>query len=316
MSTRHLVDPELLAAAEAFPAMELRVELLPQLRAASATARFPDLVAESIQRQEVRVPGPAGAADVRVLLTAPAVARDLPAVLHLHGGGYVMGAPEMNIERDLLLAQELGCLVASVDYRLAPETQYPGPLEDCYAALRWLHAEAPSLGIDRNRIAVLGASAGGGLAASLALLTRDRAEVSLAYQALIAPMIDDRTCHADPPHAYTGEFVWTRVSNRFGWASLLGCEPGARELSPYAAAARAADLTRLPPAFIGVGALDLFLEEDIEYARRLTRAGVPVELHVYPGAYHGFERLAPTAHVARAMMSQLLTALCMALRSR
>jgi triacylglycerol lipase len=213
----------------------------------------------------------------------------LPCILHIHGGGYVLGSAASSEAAHRPLAADLGCCIVTVDYRLAPETPHPGPVEDCYAALAWVFAHAESLKIDPARVGVMGESAGGGLAAGLALLARDRGEYPLAFQHLIYPMIDDRTCIHPDPHPHVGEFVWTPQRNRFGWASLLGAEPGGDGVSPYAAAARAEDLAGLPPTFIATGALDLFLEEDLDYARRLTRAGVPVELHVYPGAYHGFQ---------------------------
>jgi triacylglycerol lipase len=187
-----------------------------------------------------------------------------------------------------LLVAELGCVVCSVDYRLAPEHPYPAPVEDCYSALGWLHEQADALSIDRSRVVIKGESAGGGLAAALALLARDRGGPAIAFQHLTYPMIDDRTCVDPDPHPYVGEFVWTPERNHFGWTALLGRPPGGKDIPAYAAAARATDLSGLPPTFISVGALDLFLEENLEYGRRLTRAGVAVEMHVYPGAFHGF----------------------------
>jgi acetyl esterase/lipase len=222
----------------------------------------------------------------------------------------------MTDARNRLLARELGCVVVSVDYRLAPETTFPGAVEDCYAALRWLHAEARTLGVDVGRIAIGGESAGGGLAASLALLARDRGEVPLAFQLLIYPMLDDRTGVTVEPSPTVGEFGWSRESNRFGWASLLGRDPGGADVSPYAAAARAEDLAGLPPAYIAVGTLDLFLEENLEYARRLMRAGIPTELHVYPGAYHGFQGMAPEARISKAFVNDYFAALTLALSPR
>jgi acetyl esterase/lipase len=157
----------------------------------------------------------------------------------------------------------------------------------------------------------MGESAGGGLAAALALLARDRGEYELAFQHLIYPMIDDRTCIANP-NPFTGEFVWTSENNCFGWSALLGAPPGLGPISPYAAPARATDLAGLPPTFISAGALDLFLEENIEYGRRLLRAGVPVEMHVYPGGFHGFD-WHPTATIAKAARRDSLAALARAL---
>src|SRR5581483_5805547 len=178
----------------------------------------------------------------------------------------------------------------------------------CYAALTWLFTHADELGVDTMRLAIGGASAGGGLAAALGLLTRDRGIVPLAFQLLIYPMLYDCTVTTTEPHPYTGEFIWTAQANRFGWRALLGQEPGGPDVSPYAAAARAESLAGLPPTFISVGALDLFLEEDLEYARRLMRAGVPTELHVYPGAYHGFNMVAD-ARVTQAATRDEFTAL-------
>src|SRR5258708_25352910 len=220
----------------------------------------------------------------------------------------MMGAPEQEDLTVKNMVSAIGCVAVSVDYRLAPETRHPGPVEDCYAAVHWLSTHAGELGVDTSRIAIGGGSAGGGLAAALGLLARDRGEIPLAFQLLIHPMLDDRTCTLAETHPYTGEFIWTREANRFGWTSLLGQEPGLPDVSPYAAAARAEHLEDLPPTFINVGALDLFLEEDLEYARRLMRAGVPTELHVYPGAYHGF-RMVPDAQVTQAAQPDPLTAL-------
>jgi acetyl esterase/lipase len=214
--------------------------------------------------------------------------------------------------RNRHLVSHADCLIISVDYRLGPETPHPGPVEDCYAALKWLYANAEPLGVIRNRIAVGGESAGGGLSAALALLARDRGEVPVIFQMLAAPLLDDRTCIRKDTHPYAGEFIWTAETNYLGWKALLGCEPGSPGVSPYAAAARAENLAGLPPTFISVGALDLLFEENLEYARRLARAGVPVELHVYPGALHGFELVADS-HLAKEALRTNLTALRRAL---
>lgn len=248
------------------------------------------------------VPGPAGAPDVEIILYRPlqAAVGPLPLFLNIHGGGYIFGSAAENGPVDVITAAEVGCLVASVEYRLAPETVAPGAVEDCYAALHWLHSNADQLSIDPRRLAVGGNSAGGGIAAALALLARDRAEIPICFQLLIYPMLDDRTVLQAPAdrNPCTGEFVWTRTSNHVGWRSYLGQEPGALAVAPYAVPARFEKLADLPPAYITVGMLDLFLEEDIAYAQRLMKAGVPTELHVLPGAYHGFE-LASDAAVTR-----------------
>lgn len=316
MNSRHLVDPELAPILDLIPSTPLTQESLATNRASSAamlaSISVPDY--PNVTVRERRVPGPEGAPDVRILLYQPTqTPQSTAALLWLHGGGYVSGSVDLEDIRARSIAAELGCVMVSVDYRLAPETPFPGPLEDCYAVLRWLHANAGELGVDTGRLAVGGGSAGGGLAAALALLARDRGEIPLAFQVLIAPMLDDRTVVIEPPHPYTGEFIWTRESNRFGWASLLGQEPGSDGISPYAAAARAENLARLPSTFIAVGALDLFLEEDMEYARRLTRAGVPTELHVYPGVYHGFQ-MVPSAWVTQAVARDQISAIRRALQ--
>jgi len=313
MDTRHLVDPELTAMLDVFPTIQFTREALPQIRAnfaemlAQGSALLPVYPHIAVTKREA--PGPAGAPDVPVSVYLPQSApRPLPALLWIHGGGYVVGNVEQDDAQVKSIVDQVGCAAVSVDYRLAPETAAPGSVEDCYAALKWLHANADELGVDASRIGIGGASAGGGMAAALGLLTRDRGEIPLAFQLLIYPMLDDRTVTTTDPHPYTGEFIWTRDANRFGWTALLGHEPGGAGVSPYAAPARAERLAGLPPTFISVGTLDLFLEEDIEYARRLMREGVPTELHIYPAAFHGFN-LMPTAGVAQAFTRDFTDAL-------
>ncbi|QGP81293.1 alpha/beta hydrolase fold domain-containing protein [Sphingobium sp. CAP-1] len=295
------------------PVMEFDDASLPAIRAGmdQMTAMVPepegtgvawrtDSVATAEGREvPVRIYVPAGDAAMR------------PAILHIHGGGYVMGSVATNHVWNMLLAANVGAVVVSVDYRLAPETPAPGSVEDCYAALCWLHREATALGVDAARIAVRGESAGGGLAAALCLLARDRGGPAIAHQNLIYPMLDDRTCITRQPD-HLGAFVWTPQANAFGWRALLGGNPGAADVSPYAAPARAGDLSGLPPAFVAVGALDLFLAEDMDYARRLIEAGVATELHVYPGAYHGFDVL-PDAPASIRMKQDAVAALRAAL---
>lgn len=220
----------------------------------------------------------------------------------------MLGSADSSDAANRELAAALSCVIVSVDYRLAPETRAPGAVEDCYAALQWLHQSADELGVDRQRIAIGGESAGGGLAAALALLTRDRGKIALCFQNLIYPMLDDRTAAQVRRNAFTGHHLWTNEHNRFAWSALLGATPGGVGVSPYAAPARATDLRGLPPTLITVGQLDLFLEEDIDYATRLMQAGVPTELHVYPGAYHAFD-LEREARVSQAMARDRLNAL-------
>ena len=214
----------------------------------------------------------------------------LPCLFSMHGGGYVIGSYTMDDPVFDALCPKLGLVGVSVEYRLAPDTPYPGPLEDCYRALRWTYEHAEELGIDAGRIGVGGVSAGGGLAAALALLAHDRGEVPVAFQYLDCPMIDDRQVTASSRR--DGLPVWSRESNTFGWRSYLGDLHGTDRVPYTAAAARAEDLAGLPPAFVSVGAVDGFLDEDVDYALRLNHAGVPTELHVYPGACHGYQMAA------------------------
>jgi acetyl esterase/lipase len=296
MDTLHLVDPELRPMLEVFPTLSFGMESLAEIR--ERVFPMPEIDASTTTQERMSAPGPAGAPDVEVLVYRPRTANGpLPCIYHIHGGGYVIGAAKNQEPIHRQIAASLGCAIVSVDYRLAPETPFPGPIEDCYAGLGWTFAKAGELGLDAGRIGVMGESAGGGLAAALALMARDRGEYALAFQHLIYPMLDDRTCEHPAPHPHAGEFIWHAHNNRFGWSSLLGHEPGRAGVSPYAAPARAEDLSGLPPTFISTGALDLFLEEDLEYARRLMRVGVPTELHVYPGAFHAFD-MSPDATVA------------------
>lgn len=222
----------------------------------------------------------------------------LPCVYSMHGGGYVIGS---HVQDDPLfdrLCPHLGLVGVSVEYRLAPETPYPGPLEDCYRGLVWTYEHARELGIDRDRIGVRGISAGGGLAAALALLVKQRGEVPIAFQLLDCPMLDDR--QRTPSSRLEGLPVWSRESNTYGWRSYLGALHGREDVPCTASPARATDddLVGLPPAFVSVGSVDGFLDEDVDYALRLNRVGVPTELHVYPGACHGYQ-LAQSCEITR-----------------
>jgi acetyl esterase/lipase len=315
ISTLSLVDPELVPALALFPPLELTAELLPSVRA-QGWANADQGSSDDVDVSTRTIAGPKGAPDIDVMVYSPRERRaSLPCVLHIHGGGYIAGCASSMKGAHQKLAAAADCMIVSVDYRLAPETRFPGAIEDCYAAMAWVFSESATLGIDPLHVGVLGESAGGGLAAALALLARDRAEHTLAFQHLIYPMLDDRTCTTADPNPYAGEFVWTPASNCFGWSALLGVAPGSAGVSPYAAAARADSLAGLPRAFISTGALDLFVDEDIEYARRLIRHGVAVELRVYPGAFHGFE-LSADARVVKAAQRDSLAALRDALGHR
>ncbi len=293
MSTIEHVDPELRDMLASWPPVPLTAETLTQRRTAALALLSgvpkPDL--PDIETSEIHVQSAFGAPPIRVLAYRPVrSAHPIPVIVHIHGGGFVMGAPEMKDVENRIFASELKCAIYSVDHRLAPEAPHPAPVEDIYSVLLWLHANAGQLGLDPARIGIKGESGGGGFAAGAALYARDRPGPKFAFQHLIYPMIDDRSAVRKDLHPYVGEFVWTQKNNYFGWRSLLGEEPGSADVSPYAAAARAADVSGLPPTFISVGGLDLFLEENMAYADRLSRAGVPVEFHLYPGACHGFYR--------------------------
>ncbi|MEJ6011343.1 alpha/beta hydrolase [Novosphingobium aquae] len=307
--SRHLVDPELLPGLELIPSVEFTLEDLPAIRERMAEFTRMGVTEDlaGVSTTEDFVPSPQGH-KVRVLIHRPDnLPPAAPVVVYSHGGGFLLGSAESMRLSNQLMARDVQCLVVSVDYRLPPEVPHPGPVEDCYAALKWVHDNAPSLGIDPTRIAVAGESAGGGLAAATALLARDRDEISLAYQHLIYPMLDDRT-GPDTANPYAGEFVWTAGNNQLGWSALLGEPAGGEGVCGYASPSRAQDLSGLPRTFITVGALDLFADENLEFARRLMRAGVSTELHLYPGAYHGFE-LAKDAPVTKSAHETALAAL-------
>ena len=221
----------------------------------------------------------------------------LPALYWIHGGGMIIGFAAMDDPSCQAFAEQVGCVVVSPEYRLAPEHPHPTPVEDCYAGLQWAAEHADELGIDADRLAVGGGSAGGGLAAGTVLLARDRGGPSVAFQLLIYPMIDDRNVSSSAAE-FDDIVSWGRRHNRMGWEALLGDAAGGDDVSPYAAPARAEDLSGLPPAFVAVGDLETFRDEDIEYAARLLQAGVPTELHVYPGVYHAAEVFAPEAETS------------------
>jgi acetyl esterase/lipase len=306
--SRHLVDPDVAGFLELFPTTALSMETLPDMRARQLPFPVDPASIEAVDLLKKAIPGPKDAPDVDLFIYSPRTgAGPKPCIFHIHGGGYVGGSAD-SMEGVLRpMAAELDCVITSLNYRLAPETPHPGPVEDCYAALAWVFKNVAELGVDASRIGVKGESAGGGLAAALALLARDRGEYKLAFQSLTYPMLDDRTCLGEQ-HPYTGEYIWTPHNNAFGWRALLGAEPGSQGVSPYAAPARAESLAGLPPTFITTGSLDLFLEEDLEYARRLLRDGVPCELHVYPGGFHAFD-FAPAAAISIASRRDTLDAL-------
>lgn len=300
MSVLDRIDPEYLPIVKMVPIIDL--EDVAQARAAlkavfeaAGTAPADPRVASA----DHQVPGWESSPDVLVRTFRPVDATgDLPALLWIQGGGYVLGAADLDDALCGQIAIEQQCLVASVAYRRAPEAPFPAASDDCYAAARWLFAQARTLGVDASRIAVGGASAGGGAAAALALRARDSGDFAFVHQLLIYPMIDDRN-DSESARRITDPELWSRKNNGLAWKAYLGSAHGSDDVSPYAAPSRASDLGRLPPATIFVGELDVFLDESIDYARRLIAAGVPTELHLYPAVHHGFD-----VHKADAVTSQ------------
>lgn len=291
-------DPEVRAALEAGAVIgTVNARTLAAVRADRLLRNDEVPLSEEVTRTDHLVPGPEGAPDIRLRVHRPVGAEgNLPCLYWIHGGGYVLGSPEQDDLRFDRWCQRFGLMGVAVQYRLAPEHPYPAPIEDCYAGLRWVKEHGAELGIDTGRVGIGGPSGGGGLAAALALVIRDRAEIEVDYQLLIYPMIDDTrtsvTANFDVP-------VWSPESNHFGWSSYLGDLFGTDEVPAHAAPTRAKDLSGLPPTYIMVGTLDGFADEDIDYAKRLNHDGVAVELHVYAGAPHGFEGFAPGASVSR-----------------
>jgi acetyl esterase/lipase len=277
-----LLDAEVAAMLEAMPPMSFSAETLALMRGPGVGAAGPEL-SNAVERTDHVV-----SEDPRVVVRvhrAKAETGVLPCVYSMHGGGYIVGSYAMDDAKFDDWCVRMRCVGVSVEYRLAPETPYPGPLDDCHAGLRWTFEHADELGIDPARIGIAGLSAGGGLAAALALLARDRGELAIAFQLLECPMLDDRQITSSSQR--DGLPIWSRDSNTFGWRSYLGDLYGAADVPYLAAPSRADDLRGLPPALVIVGGADGFRDEDIDYALRLNQAGVPTALHVLPGVPHG-----------------------------
>lgn len=296
--------PELRFAARWLPRGVVRswsVDVLARLRLPSVL--LPRGITVTVQRLE------GTSAAVRILRPARAGSAR-PVVLWIHGGGYVIGSAAQDDRRCARLALELDAVVVSVDYRLASKHPFPAPLDDCVAAWEWVHRSAAELGVDPTRAVIAGMSAGGGLAAGLVLRLRDRARPLPRLQVLIYPMLDDRTALRAVDERNLR--AWDSASNRVGWSRYLGHAPGPA-VSDHAAAARCVDLRGLPPAWIGVGTLDLFHDEDVAYAERLREAGVATELAIVPGAFHAFDALVPRAEVSRRFVASYRAAIARAL---
>lgn len=285
------VAPELRPAARRMLAMgqlpTLTADSLPGVRAGAVRFTNPPLAQPSVE--ERTAPVRSGSGSVRLYVVNAKAGAKRGAILHTHGGGFILGSAKQELPRLLAMAAMLDCVIVSVEYALAPEARYPTSVEQNYAGLHWLYRNADAIGADPARIALMGESAGGGHAAMLAFTARDRGEVPVAFQLLVYPMLDDRTGSTRQLPPAFGSVGWDPASNVFGWRALLGVEPGSAAVPTAAVPARRTDLAGLPPTFIGVGGIDLFASEDISFAGRLLEAGVPTQLVVVPGAFHGFD---------------------------
>ncbi|MET3207515.1 UNVERIFIED_CONTAM: acetyl esterase/lipase [Paenibacillus sp. PvR008] len=310
--------------------MDFESRVLPELR--SILAQFPGFQLEEnlelsrsylssppIEKSEhVRTTSrmiPSVAGEILVKIYEPSQRTDvkLPAMLWIHGGGYVMGHPDMDDALCERFVQAAKCVVVSVDYRLAPEHPYPAAIDDCYAGLTWMTDEAELLGIDLDRIAIAGASGGGGLTAALALMARDKGGPALILQMPLYPMIDDRNMTASSHEITADNAPWNRTNNLAAWNMYLGDRTEDSEVSPYAVPSRVESLAGLPPTYTCIGQLDLFRDETIEYVARLAQAGVDVEFHLYPGTFHSFEGMVPQAEVSQRASQSYVDAIARAL---
>ena len=301
------IHPELQQAARKFPALTVSNKNLWLIRLLMPLMRTPR--APEVLVQNVHIPGQDDRTRIRLRVYKPeSLAPPTPVLVWLHGGGYVMGRPELDDVRCTQYVRESGITVVSVDYRCAPGHPFPAALEDSYSSLKWVESHSQEVSVDAKRIAIGGESAGGGLAASLVQLAHDRQEIKPVFQLLVYPMLDDRTVL----RTYVGDsdsLIWNQKSNRFGWESYLGKKCGAADVPEYSVPARREDLSGLPPAWIGVGTVDLFHDEDMAYAQRLKGCGVECEVHVVPGAFHGFDIFAPQAPVVRDFRRSQISAL-------
>ncbi|WP_210243413.1 alpha/beta hydrolase [Mesorhizobium sp. B2-4-14] len=296
MNGESLVDPELRPFLANGPSVGLSAASLADARATAQ--QYFEQQGMALEQPRLAVTADMnGAPPVQLRIYAPPSAGQKPAILNIHGGGYVLGSAASIDGLNWQMAIENTAVVVSVEYRLAPETPFPGPIEDCYAGLHWLFENSASLGVDPRRITIMGDSAGGGLAAATTLLARDRKEFLPAGAMLIYPMLDCRTGSDQDvqPNPTTGGFVWTAQDNRFGWSAMKGAYSADDDRVGYFSPSLTRSLDRFPPLFLAIGALDLFLEEGVNFVMRASRAGVSVECHVYPGAVHGFDLMGETA---------------------
>jgi acetyl esterase/lipase len=311
MSRRELIDPDSrIPLDQLLEAMPGGFNAIPDIVARRATveamlAAMPAPENPNVTTEDRTVPGPAGEPDIMVRIYRPVNATGtLPGIYYIHGGGMILGNVAGEDANAAMVCDQVGAVVVSVEYRLAPENPHPAPAEDCYAGLRWMADNAAELGVDPARLGLYGASAGGGLVIAVALMARDRGGPALKFMMPIYPMLDDRNETASSQEI-TDVGIWDRAGNIEAWAWYLGGKPA----DQYAAPARAEDLAGLPPAFIDVGTVDLFRDEDIAFAQRLMAAGVPTEFHVNPGSYHASETFAPEAALTQRIWAMRIDAL-------
>jgi acetyl esterase/lipase len=309
LKTTLIYDPEVYATASTFPAVDVadaqgaRAFFEKMLKAAAAESG--PLVDSRVAQAERTIPGPAGAPAIPIRIYTPRSA-DVrrPVFVNFHGGAFILGNLETEHQRCLKLAADAGAVAVGVDYRLAPENPFPAGVEDCYAALKWVANNAEALNIDPKRIVIGGGSAGGALTAAVALMARDRGGPALALQMLFYPVIDDR-CETASMQAGERTFIWNKQHTLNMWKHYIGTDRS--NVSPYASPARASDLSSLASAYIVTCEHDPLRDEGLLYAMRLMQAGVPVELHNYPGTVHGFDLLTPSG-VARRALEDCVTA--------
>jgi acetyl esterase/lipase len=315
VSRRDLIDPEVRPPLDAlldavpggFNAMPDIVQRRAAMDAMNSGIELPDN--PNVTKEDRTVPGPDGEPDITVRIYNPVNSTGtLPGIYYIHSGGMILGNVEGEDPTAMRICEQINSVVVSVEYRLAPEHPYPAPVEDCYAGLIWMAENAADLAFDPARLAIFGASSGGGLAIATALTARDRGGPAVKFMMPLYPMIDDTNTSASSQEI-VDIGVWDRTANLEAWAWYLGGKPA----DQYAAPTRAEDLAGLPPTFIDVGTVDLFRDEDITFAQRLMAAGVPTELHVHPGSYHGAEMFAPDAALAKRTWARRFDALKRAL---
>ena len=295
-----IIHPELFNVAKKIPSFRYTRRSLPLIRLLFRLVFLLPKTHPTVRIEQYTIQSGDAKNRIRLRVYKPQkVSAPIPVMVWMHGGGYVVGNLNMSDDYLLRFVQELGIAIVSVDYRLAPEHPFPSALDDAYCALKWVQDQAIVLGIDPNRIAVGGDSAGGGLAAALAQWSYDRGEVKPVFQLLIYPMLDDRTGD-NPDGAEKTYIVWSPADNRFGWEAYLHKSPGSDSVPPSSVPARRVDLTGLTPAWIGVGTIDLFHDEDVAYAKKLQACGVDCELVTVPGAFHGFDSASSRSLIGQA----------------